>query len=292
MKYELTHNGFCAVVDSHGGELISFRDKEGKEYIWSGDPEYWSGRNPLLFPIVGTLKNGTVRFGEGSYEMPRHGFGRTMEYKMVELTEDRIVMELQENEETLKRYPYHFQLQVTNQLIDGGFVTKLSVKNTGEQEMPFCIGAHTAFQCPMGEGEEFGEYEMIFDQEETASTLLLTPAGEIMHDQYEPVLDKQDRFVLDHDVFARVDTLIFENLNSTGVTLKHPKADRGIRMDFEGFPMLAFWTNGPKKAPFICIEPWHGCAAIDNESGVFDDKPYCIVLKPGETKELRYRVTI
>ena len=292
MKYEIAWNGYRAVVDSHGGELISFRDPDGKEYIWDGNPEYWSGRNPLLFPFVGTLKNGTVRFDGVAYEMSRHGFARSMEYAMVEQTEDRIVMELRDNEETLAKYPYHFQLQVIQQLVEGGFVTTLSVKNTGEKEMPFCIGAHTAFCCPMEEGEIFGDYEIVFDQKETAPMLVLTPQGEIAAGMSEPWMDNQDRFTLDHEVFARVDTIILEQLKSTGVNLQSRKSGCGVRMEFEDFPMLAFWTNGAKKAPYICIEPWYGCAAIDNESGDFEDKPHCIILQPGEVKELSYRVGI
>ena len=105
MKYELKKGGFSAVIESRGGELISFRDPEGREYIWSGNPAYWPGRNPLLFPIVGNLENGAVRFGGVTYEMGRHGFARDNDFALVEQGEDFIVLELCENETTLAKYP-------------------------------------------------------------------------------------------------------------------------------------------------------------------------------------------
>ncbi|MBO5667347.1 MAG: aldose 1-epimerase family protein [Firmicutes bacterium] len=292
MKYELKKNGYCAVIESHGAELVSFRDNEGNEYIWDGNPAYWPGRNPLLFPIVGNLKNGAVNFDGETYEMGRHGFARDNEFTVVEQGEDFVVLELCENEMTLAKYPYPFKLQVCQQLMDNGFVTAFRVENTGDRPMPFCIGAHTAFRCPMKEGENFDEYEIVFDQKEMASMRLLTAAGLVSADLRETVLEDQDRFPLEYDVFARVDTMIFDELKSTGVSLLHKKTGRGVHMDFQGFPMMAFWTKGVEKAPFICIEPWHGCAAVDGESGEFKDKPHCITLAPGEAKELSYRVIV
>ena len=292
MRFELYLDGLRAVADSHGGELISFRDAEGTEYLWGGDPAVWPGRNPLLFPIVGNLKNGTVSFGGEPYQMSRHGFARDCEFSVAEQAEDHIVLELRESEATLARYPYPFSLQVCHRLTENGFSTAFRVENTGSRPMPFCIGAHTAFRCPLREGESFGEYEIVFDEGEEAERLCLTAEGLIGHGQREPFLSGTDRFPLEHDLFARVDTVILEDLRSEGVSLRHKETGRGVRMDFAGFPMLAFWTKGAEKAPFICLEPWHGYAAVDNESGEFCEKPRCMTLEPGEVKTLQYRISV
>ena len=292
MQFELSYQGYTAVIESHGGELISFKDREGKEYIWSGDPAFWFGRNPLLFPIVGNLKEGTVKFGETAYQMSRHGFARDQEFKAVEQSADRIIMELQESEVTLARYPYPFKLQVIQQLLDGGFSTTFRVENTGNQKMPFCIGAHTAFRCPMKEGETFEEYDIVFDEKETVDLRRLTAEGLVSHELTEPFLKEEDRYSLNYDIFARIDTIVLEGLKSQGISLEHRDNGKGLRMEFEGFPMLAFWTKGVEQAPFICLEPWHGCAAVDNETGNFEDKPHCMVLQPGEVKTLTYTVTV
>lgn len=292
MQFELSFQGLRAIADSHGGELVSFRDKQGVEYIWGGDPAYWSGRNPLLFPIVGSLKNGTVRFDGQEYKMSRHGFARDHEFEVVEQTAGRIVFELRENPSTLERYPYPFKLRVCHQLAEGGFSTTFRIENTGSNSMPFCIGAHTAFRCPLQEVECFEDYEIIFDQPEETSMRLLTQEGLLSPSLCEPFLTGQNRFALDYDLFARVDTVILENIKSESICLAHKENGHGVRMDFKGFPMLSFWTKGAEKAPFICLEPWHGCAAVEDEPGEFIDKPHCIILRPGEVKTLDYKVAV
>ena len=279
-----------AVVTTKGAELISFKDSGKKEYIWNGNSEYWSGRNPVLFPIVGTLKDGKIEMDGKVCEMGRHGFGRVSEYAVAEQSEEHVVFELKANEETMKMYPRRFVLQVGHKLNEDGFTTWFDVVNEDDQSMPFCIGAHTAFNCPMNEGESFEDYEIVFDQEETAQNHLLTPQGCIsgLEDGYR--LDHTDRFGLTHEPFAELDTLIYRNLVSTGVKLSHKETGKGVHMDFAGFPFMAFWTMGAKKAPYICIEPWHGCAAWTDETGKFEDKKDVIVLQPGEKKHLEYTV--
>lgn len=292
MRFELSWNGLHAAAESFGGELVSLTDRSRTEYIWHGDPAFWSGRNPVLFPIVGRLKDGTVRMDGGSYEMAQHGFARRSEFAVAEQAEDHIVFELRENEDTLQQYPYPFSLQVRHQLNDAGFSTAFRVENTGSKPMPFCIGAHTAFRCPVQEGERFEDYQIVFDEAETIDNILLNAENLISHKDKEPLLDGGDRFDLDYATFARVDTIILDGLRSKGVSLRHKESGRGVHMAFDGFPMMAFWTQGAKQAPFLCLEPWHGCAAVDDEGGDFTDKRYCIVLQPGEVKELEYIVQI
>ena len=292
MQFELSYNGLRAQVESLGGELVSLTDPSGTEYIWCGNSAYWSGRNPVLFPIVGRLRNGVTTFDGIPYEMAQHGFARRQEFAVIDRADDHVVFELRENEESLSRYPFPFSLQVRHQLDEKGFTTEFRVKNTGRAPMPFCIGAHTAFRCPLQEGEQFEDYQIVFDHPETASMILLNEEALISHTLREPLLANQDRFTLDYSVFDRLDTIILEGLRSTGVALLHKDTGRGVHMSYDGFPMIAFWTPGHKKAPFICLEPWHGCAAVDSESGDFLEKRHCITLQPGESKVLRYVVSI
>lgn len=291
MRYTISNHAARAEVESRGGELVSFRDESGLEYIWGGDPAYWPGRNPLLFPIVGNLKNGRVSIDGAVYEMSRHGFARDMEFELTEQTDDGVTLELRESAQTLARYPFPFSLRVCHRVMEQGFSTTFQVKNTGGTPMPFCIGAHTAFRCPLREGERFEDYEVVFDRPLTASMRLLTADGLVSRAQ-EPVLAGQDRFALDRGVFERVDTMMFDDLPVSAVSLLHRETGRGVRMEFPDFPVLAFWTKGGVEAPFICIEPWHGCAALADESGRFTEKPGCIVLSPGEMREFCYSVMI
>ena len=284
MIFELKKGNLRATAQTRGGELASLRDGGGREYIWEGDPAFWSGQNPILFPIVGSLLNGKIQINGTTYEMGRHGFARGMEFAPVEQGEDFVALELRETEETLACYPFPFSLRVTHRLLEDGFSTTFSVQNTGGSPMPFCIGGHTAIRIP--EGERFEDFHLLFDQAETADSHLLSPQGIILHDGRKTMLDGTGTLALDYQDFAEMDTLIFSMLRSGNVSLVHRETGRGVRLDFHEFPMVAFWTK--PGAPFLCMEPWLGCAAWDNESGRFEDKLFCATLQPGEVKELAY----
>lgn len=290
MDITLKSGKTAAVVRTTGGELISFRDGAGTEFIWTGDPAYWSGQNPVLFPVVGNLKDGKVEIKGRTCEMGRHGFARQSEFSVVEQGEDFAVLELRENEQSLAQYPYPFRLRVTYKVTQTGFSAAFQVVNTGDGPMPFCIGAHTGINCPLYPGERFEDYELVFDAPEQAASLLLTGDGLIASGQ-ETLLDHSSVLPLSYGLFERLPTVIFDGLRSQGVCLRHKTTGRGVHMDFPGWPMIAFWT-AREGAPFLCLEPWQGCAALEDESGVFEDKPHCVTLEPGESARFQYTVNI
>ena len=292
MRIELSRGGICAAVETHGGELVSFLDSEGTEYIWGGDPAYWAGQNPILFPTIGAVKDGVTRFRGVEYPLQRHGFARHSEFAPVEQGTDYVVLELRESPETLAQYPYSFRLRVTHRLLENGFETAFAVKNMGKEEMPFCLGGHTAYRCPLRAGETFEDYRLVFDTPERADTIHCLPDGILHRDGREAVLQDRDTIALHHEIFDRLDTLIFDGLRSKGVSLVHQDTGRGLRVEYGDFPMIAFWTMPDKNAPYICIEPWHGCGAYDDDTGNFEDKLHCIRLAPGEEKHLHFSMYV
>lgn len=292
MEYTLKCGALQATAESFGGELVSLRDGSGTEYIWGGHAPYWSGRNPVLFPIVGRLKDGRTVIGGDVYEMAQHGFARRRDFTVTEQGADFITFTLTDDDESRRCYPFPFALHITHRLTEQGFTTVYTIENTGDAPLPCCIGAHTAFRCPLHEGERFEDYEVVFDEAETAPLMLLNEENLISATATRPCLENGDRFTPDYDLFAAIDTMIFEGLRSTGVALRHKETGCGVHMAFAGFPMLAFWTQGAQKAPFLCIEPWHGCAAVDDEDGVFTHKRHCMTLPSGEKTTLSYTVTI
>ena len=209
----------------------------------------------------------------------------------VDQGEDFIALELRDTEETLARYPFPFILRVTHRLLDDGFSTAFTVENTGTAPMPFCIGGHTAIRCPLAPGERFEDYLLVFDEMEDAQTIVPSAEG-YRSAKREPMLNHTDTIALDHAVFDRLDTIIFEGLRSKGVTLRHKAGGRGIHMEFGEFPMVAFWTAPNANAPYICLEPWHGCAAEEGESGELADKLHVIRLAYGEEKTLKYTMEL
>jgi len=289
MELTLKKGMLTAVVTTAGGELVSLREGDGPEYIWHGDGAYWSGRNPVLFPIVGRLKGGRAISANGPCEMPQHGVARKKEFTVAEQGESFVEFRLLSDEDTLRQYPYAFDLRVRHTLEEDGFETRFIVRNPNAVPMPFCIGAHTAFNCPLTE-EDFEEYALVFSETEDADTALVGEGGCLAHRPGEDVLHGTDTIPLRYEVFDRRDTLIFDGLKSKTVRLVNRRTGRGVEMDISGFPMVAFWTPPEKKAPFICLEPWQGCAAYEDDSGRFEEKPYCVTLAPEETWEAAYTV--
>ncbi len=291
MEYTLSLGSISAVVKSKGAELVSLRDGKGTEYIWQGHPSGWTGQNPNLFPVIGAVKEGGILYSGKAYPTPRHGFARHSEFSLVERTDSAICLELCDSAETLALYPHHFSLRISHHLTENGFRTDYIVKNTGKEDMYFCVGGHTAFNCPLDENESFSDWKLIFDEAEDKEAMLPLDGGFISYDYTMPAIVDGNTIPLDHDLHDRIDTLIFDGLNSHGVKLCGPKGD-GVRMDFSDFPMIAFWTAPGKHAPYICLEPWQGCGALGNESGEFADKPHAVLLAPGESKILGYSVSI
>lgn len=290
MEYTLKNNGISAKVSSLGAELISL-SFDGREYIWQGHPSGWTGRNPHLFPVIGAVKEGGILYSGKSYPTPRHGFARHAEFSLVGKSESGICLELRESAETLALYPYPFRLRISHFLTDNGFKTEYQVLNTGNADIHYCIGGHTAFNCPLSDDEAFSDWKLIFDREEIKEAMLPLPGGFISYSHTMPAIVDGKYIPLDHSLHDRIDTLIFDGLSSGGVKLCGPKGD-GVHMDFSDFPMIAFWTAPGKHAPFICLEPWQGCGALDTEDGEFAHKPHAVRLSPGESKTLGYTVSI
>lgn len=291
MQITLTHGGQSAVIDTMGGELTSYRDESGLEYIWQGDSASWPGRNPILFPIVGKLVDNAATADGKPCHMPQHGLARKRSFDVVEQGADFVVLEQREDAETLNAYPFPYRLQVRQELKENSFTTTATVVNSGSSDMPFCLGAHTGFRCPQRPGERFEDYEIVFDQVESLPALLPTERGLLEHGKTMPCLEGTNTLKLDYAVFDKVDTLCFEGLRSTGVSLRHRESGHGVHMDFKGFPMLALWTPPGKAAPFLCIEPWQGCADYEDCDGELAHKPYAVVLRPGRHWSLGYTIT-
>ena len=171
MEYTLRLGNISAAVSSIGAELISFTDGE-REYIWQGHPSGWTGRNPNLFPVIARVKPEGILYSGKAYPMPKHGFARRAEFTLVEKTESAICFELRESEETLALYPYKFSLRIAHHLLEKGFRTDYIVKNCGSEDMYYCVGGHTAFNCPLDESENFSDWKLIFDEIEKKDAII------------------------------------------------------------------------------------------------------------------------
>ncbi|MBR5519681.1 MAG: aldose 1-epimerase family protein [Clostridia bacterium] len=288
MQYTIQNGNLSAKINSLGAELVSLTDGAA-EYIWTGDPTYWGGQNPHLFPVIGRVKEGHIDFDGVAYPITSHGFARRVEYDVVAQSEESISLRTYASAMTKEAYPFDFELTITHTVTADGFITHFAVKNVDTKPMPFNLGGHTGFNLPAIGAQSVEGCSVEFDKEEHA-TVWYADEKYLIRDDFvrTDLLQGTNRIDMTNELFDG-DALILGNLNSTSVRLASPDG-RAVRMDFAGFPAFAIWTPTGKAAPFVCLEPWLGLPSKTFNSCEFSDKPYTITLQPGEESTLAYTV--
>jgi galactose mutarotase-like enzyme len=269
-------------IKSLGAELCSLKSTANKEYIWEGNPEFWGKHSPVLFPIVGTLKNNTFFHNEKEYHLSRHGFARDMEFTLIEKTENSATFSIQSNSETLKNYPFEFELQMHYSLINTTLEIAYSVINKSDNRIPFSIGAHPAFALP----GNFEDYSLDFEKVEPLDYTLLE--NDLVSKQTETLHTDSNKVPLTYELFKR-DALIFKKLQSNSLTIVE-KEKPILKVHFENFPSLGIWTK--VDAPFICIEPWFGYSDTVESTGNLFEKEGVIVLEANDTFQAKFSIEI
>lgn len=290
MIYVLENENISITVSDQGAELHSIKGKcDNVEYLWNGNKRYWGYHAPVLFPIVGKVKDGIYRVDGKEYQLPQHGLARVSNFKMIEKKENKITFELLYSQDSLKVYPYKFSLKITYELVESGVITKYCVENKDDKKIYFSIGAHPAFMCPIIGGEIIDDYYFEFNKNETCKTKVINKDGYIKNEEID-YLKESTTIPLSFDVFKN-DALVFENLNSDEISLKSVNHNKFITMNFNGFPYLGLWTKA-SGAPFVCIEPWYGHADYEDFTGELKDKAGIQSLEVGEIFSSAYTVTV
>lgn len=239
-----------------GAELQSLKNKRnGIEYLWDGNPDYWGKFSPVLFPIVGGLKNNSYYFKDKMYHLPRHGFARDHYFEAEQLNSTEVVFNLRHNEETLKVYPFPFHLQLHYRLRGNALSCTYTVSNPVQTDLLFSIGAHPAFATEVNGHIAYSDYFLQFNKDETL--IYYTIDQDLVgHEPVNMPLAHRE-LPLKHDLFYG-DALIFKTLKSDCITLRNRKNTRGAHFSFRNFPFFGIWSA--KDADFVCLEPWQGVA--------------------------------
>ena len=280
-----------ALIQEKGAQIASFKGADGREVIWQADPAVWAQHAPVLFPVCGTARGNQVTVDGVSYPMTKHGFTRNPDFDVARRGSDFVELVLSPTEESRPMYPFNFRFHVTYRLFEGGYVTEFLVENLSDRPMPFCVGGHPGFVCPMEEGAAFSDYQIVFEKPEDGRNLLAPGGGEL--DGFEILPLKDGRVLpLDYSLFDERDALLFDGYASRSVRLVHSGTGRGLRFDYPKIEVLAVWTKPGAHAPYVCLEPWHGLPAEKGESGRFEDKKYATILAPGESYTTWFSVTL
>jgi galactose mutarotase-like enzyme len=275
---------FRASIRLKGAELASLQHKaSGCELMWQADPEIWGGSAPILFPIIGKLKNGKTNIGGTEYEIPKHGLIRNLEATPIEQSSDSVRLRFESNVQTLETYPFSFVFDVIFQLTETGLAVDYEVTNSGDETMRFTIGSHPAFalDAVLGSSIEFSQPETLDLYGLSAKGLLFKRVGRWF--KREQLIQLSDRIFKDG-------ALIFKNIQSHSIRLK-TAGDRPIlEIDLRNHPHLGLWSK--PGAPFVCIEPWYGFDDASNSDGIFENKPNMLTLEAGNTFQTGYAVRV
>jgi galactose mutarotase-like enzyme len=272
-----------------GAELQSIYNKQnGLQYMWSGDPAYWGKHSPVLFPIVGELKNRTYRHKGKAFQLSRHGFARDMDFEVSGQNDHSLTLSLRSTEHTLQVYPFPFEFAITYLLTRNMLEIQFLVINTGEEKMFFSLGGHPAFKVPLVDGTAFEDYQLVFAEKETVGRWPITPDG-LLEMNPVPLLQNRDVLPLQKELFTS-DAIVLKGLKSKSISITSGKTEHGIKVNFDNFPYLGIWET--KGADFVCIEPWCGIADSVQATGNIGEKEGINSLDPGEKFEVAYTVEV
>jgi galactose mutarotase-like enzyme len=283
-------NDYLSVsIESTGAELKSlYNKKAGLEYMWDGNPSFWPKTSPVLFPIVGTLKNDEFYFADKSYRLGRHGFAREMDFTVTAQSSSSITFNLTANEATLQKFPFPFRFDIVYSITKDQLRVTYKVENSGDNPMYFSVGGHPAFKVPLIPGSDYTDHYLEFNKTENAGRWPISKEG-LIETVPAPFLNNTRLMPLTKELFY-ADAVVFKQLQSTSVSLLSHHSPHGLQFDFTGFPYLGIWAA--KNADFVCIEPWCGIADPVTSNQQLRDKEGINTLLANEVFERSWGVKV
>jgi len=286
MTVTLSNARLKAQISSQGAELTALCDEQGRDLLWDGDPAFWTGRSPLLFPIVGRLRDDTALIGGRPYVMRQHGFARHSTFDIVDAGTESCRLRLSASEDSRKLYPFDFRFDMTYRLEGVRLVLSASVLNPEARPIPVSFGFHPALRWPLPYGGKREAHEIRFEKSEPASLHSLSDG--LIGEASRPTPVRASRLQLHDDLFQD-GALVWSELASRKVRYGVP-GHRSITVTFSGMPHLGIWTK--PGAGYVCIEPWQGYADPVGFEGDFAEKPGIVMIPPGETRTFEMAIEL
>lgn len=253
---QIENDHLKVTISEKGAELQSIL-LNGLDYLWQANPQYWGKHSPVLFPIIGELKDGKYIFENKEYHLPRHGFARDHVFEAEKTSETCVIFTLKSSAETLAVYPFQFIFQVQYEIINHTLYCSYIIQNVNEGDMYFSVGGHPAFRVPLNEELQYDDYSLAFKNDITLTRFLLNNG--LTNDETETIKLVEKKLHLASSLFYN-DAIVLKHIGSDQVKLSSDKDPHGLKFSFEGFPFFGIWAA--KDAPFVCLEPW--CGIADN----------------------------
>ena len=276
-----------AAINPLGAELSSLKDADGRELMTDADPRWWTGRAPILFPVVGAPSGEVIRVSGRRYPMKKHGFARRMVFAVVERAADRVTLRLTDDAETRARYPFAFRLDIAFRIEGATLHAEVTVANPDDVPLPASFGFHPAFAWPLPYGRDRADHRITFSADEPDALRVIADDGTIAAGTRPSPLNGRTLHL--NDALFETDALVWDRVRSDSVTYGASDGPR-LRIHFPDTPMLGIWTK--PGAHYVCVEPWHGIADPHGYAGEFRDKPGVFEVAPGGGKRIGMSVTL
>ncbi|WP_239807083.1 aldose 1-epimerase family protein [Croceicoccus hydrothermalis] len=273
--------GMSARIDADGAQLMALADDVAGPLLWDGDPQFWTGRSPILFPVIGCMTGDAYRLDGREYPMTKHGFARDNRFALAAVEADRACFTLVRNARAGAEYPFDFALSITYILNEDGLAMTARVANRGDRPMPASFGFHPALRWPLPYGGAREDHAVVFTQAEPAPIRRVNADGLLLAERFATPVDGDT--LIPRDTMFADDALIFDALRSRRVRFGVPGRTR-LEIGFDDFSTLGIWTK--PGAPFLCIEPWRGIADPGGFDGDIFEKPGIMSIAPDETRTL------
>lgn len=288
MVTQISNGQLSIRVNHKGAELASlFNHATGLDYLWNADPRFWAKHSPVLFPVVGTLKDGSFIYEGKSYPLSRHGFARDMDFQLESREPGKVVFLLRSTDDTRQKYPFEFALRIVYQLDGFSIRVGYEVRNLSGKELLFSLGAHPAFRVPLVPGTEYSDYFLRFNQKESSNHWPISEEGYIGENS-KPFFIDDNILPLRHELFYG-DAIVFKDLKSSSISLRSHKHTHGLDLSFPGFPYFGIWAA--RDAGFVCLEPWCGIADSVGHDRQLRSKEGIVSLPPGEEWQRAWTAT-
>ncbi len=283
MDYILENEYLKVAVTTAGAQVSSvIRKCDGAEHIWQADPAVWGWYGPILFPHCGKVADGMIEAKGGKFPAAQHGFARNMEHRFLRQTEKQLVLLLESNEETLKKWPYAFRLYSTFTLEEDALHHSLTVENPGQEALRFGIGYHPAYAIPFDGKHRVDDYVLKFDSPQSPVCIGCLPEG-LVHGNCYSLGSNLRELPINEALFAN-DSHCMAGLSARTLGIYEKDSGRAVVCDISAFPYTLIWSK-PGVPRFVCIEPWHSLPSWENSSRAWDEKPAAAILQPGQRFE-------
>jgi galactose mutarotase-like enzyme len=298
MSVKIENDVLVVSIKKRGAELHSLKSKKtGIDYIYHTFPPMFCGSAPILFPIVGRVKNNKYIYDGHEYDMHIHGFVCFQKFEVYEKYDDKVTFLLSSQGRFVEIYPFEFELYVTYELVNNSLMVSYKVKNMSDKDMYFSIGSHPAFTCPI-DGDKRNRYYLYFDGiDKLDRSKIDMSCGLLYDDKYIMELESIENsekglsggvLPIADDLFAE-DALVIENHQTHLVSLLMPDKTPYLSVKFEA-PLFGIWSLGDRVAPFVCIEPWYGRCDKKDYEGELKDREWINILTSGNEFNSNYTI--